>query len=76
MIFLLFLAIKLGKLIRAKQSKGFIIGWLCFFGSGLLGTGLLGGDSLGLYFSGKGGVRRVVTFRATNIQVSDYDTKS
>lgn len=75
MLLLLFLAISLGRLIRAGQSKGCVIGQLCFFSFKLLDAGFFGNNSLDLHFGNKNGVRIAVTFAITDILVSDHDVK-
>lgn len=57
------------------QNKSFIINQLCFFRLRLFGAKFFDSSSLGLYFGGKSGIKRAVTFRAIDIQVSDHNTE-
>lgn len=76
-IFFFFIYVKgLDRLIGARQSGGLAVSWLCFLRFRLLVTRFFGGGSLGLQFDDGGCIRKTVTSKATDIQVSDHDAES
>lgn len=74
--FHLFLTNRLGRLIGIRQSKKSFIGPFYLLGLGLFGARFFSSNSLSLYFeSNKNSIRRAITFRVTDIQVSDYNVR-
>ena len=72
--FLLFLINILNGLISVEQSRGLVVGRLCFFGSELHSIGLFGNSSVSLNFDDKGSAKKTIISGAINIQVLDYNS--
>ena len=68
-------AIGLDRFMRTGQSKGFVIGEICFLGPGLFDTRFFGSSFLGLHLQ-RSIVGRTMALETTDIRFPDHGTRS